>query len=312
MHSSLLRPAALTAAALLALTACSDDSDSEAGAGGAEGEETGLLIVAPTDVYADLVQQIVGDTAEVEPLVDNPGVDPHSYEASPQDRLLVEEADVVLANGGGYDSYMNQLAESAGVADDVYQVIEGENEHSHEGDGEYENEHIWYDLGLMSSFAQDFSEHMGELAPENAEAYEENAQALSAEIDELLERAQGIDAEGLAYFATEPVSQFLLLDSGFEDLTEEEFLSAVEHGDDVSPRLYQDSLDLVTEGEVDALAYNPQTETHQSQQIREAAEEEGLPVLEFSETFPDDVEDYLSWMDENLTQIEETVEELRA
>ena len=150
MHSSLLRPAALTAAALLALTACSDDSDGEAGAGGAEGEDTGRLIVAPTDVYADLVQQIVGDTAEVEPLVDSPAIDPHSYEASPQDRLLVEEADVVLANGGGYDSYMNQLADSAGIAEDVYQVIEGESEHSHEWDGEYENEHIWYDLGLMS------------------------------------------------------------------------------------------------------------------------------------------------------------------
>ena len=71
-------------------------------------------------------------------------------------------------------------------------------------------------------------------------------------------------------------------------------------------------MDLVTEGEVDALAYNPQTETHQSQQIREAAEEAGLPLLEFSETFPDDVEDYLAWMEQNISQVEETVEELRA
>ncbi|GGE61552.1 metal ABC transporter solute-binding protein, Zn/Mn family [Nesterenkonia cremea] len=311
MHSSLLRPAALTAAALLALTACSDDGGGETGAAGAGGEDTGLLIVAPTDVYADLAQQVVGDSAEVEALVDSPAIDPHSYEASPQDRLLVEEADVVLANGGGYDSYMNQLADSAGIGEDVYQVIEGENEHSHDWDGEYANEHIWYDLQLMSEFALEFSEHMTELAPDNAEAYEENVQALSEEIDGLLERTRQIDAEGLSYFATEPVSQFLLLDAGFEDLTEEEFLNAVEHGEDVPARLYQDSLNLVTEGKADMLVYNPQTETQQSQHIREAAEDAGLPVLEFSETFPDDVDDFLIWMDENISQVEETVEELR-
>ncbi len=309
MRSVSLRASALSAAVLFALTSCSGEDDAGAGAAGAEGEDTGLLIVAPTDVYGDLVQQVVGDTAEVEALVDSPAVDPHSYEATPQDRLLIEEADVVLANGGGYDPYMNQLAESAGIGEGIYQLIDGENQHSH-GEG-FENEHIWYDLEWMSTFVLEFGEHMAELAPENAEAYEENAAALAEEIEQLHDRTQAVEAEGLAYFATEPVSQFLLLDAGFEDLTEEEFLAAVEHGDDVSPRLYQDSLNTVTDGEADMLVYNPQTETHQSQQIREAAEEEGLPVLEFSETFPEDVEDFLEWMDQNITQIEETAEELR-
>lgn len=311
MRSAPLRATALSAAALLVLTACSGEQTPEAGAAGAQGEDTGLLIVAPTDVYGDLARQVVGDTAQVEALVDSPAVDPHSYEATPQDRLMIEEADVVLANGGGYDPYMNQLAESAGIAEDVYQLIDGEDRHSHEWDGTYENEHIWYDLELMSAFAAEFGDHMAELAPENAEAYEENAEALAAEIDALHERAQAIDAEGLSYFATEPVSQLLLLDAGFEDLTEEEFLAAVEHGDDVSARLYQESLDIVSGGEADMLVYSPQTETHQSQQIREAAEDAGLPVLEFSETFPDDVDDFLTWMDQNISQVEDAVGQLR-
>ncbi len=59
------------------------------------------------------------------------------------------------------------------------------------------------------------------------------------------------------------------------------------------------------------LVYSPQTETHQSQQIREAAEDAGLPVLEFSETFPDDVDDFLTWMDQNISQVEDTVGQLR-
>lgn len=311
MRSTMLRPAALAAVGLLLLTSCGDNEGAEVGAAGAGGEDTGLTIVAPTDVYGDLVQQVVGDTAEVESLVDSPAIDPHSYEATPQDRLLIEEADVIIANGGGYDPYMNQLAESAGIGDDIYQLIDGENWHSHEWEGSYENEHIWYDLDQMSAFVIDFGEHMGELAPENAESYEENAAALAGELDGLHERTQAIDAEGLSYFATEPVSQFLLLDAGFEDLTAEEFLAAVEHGDDVSPRLYQESLNIVSDGDADMLVYNPQTETHQSQQIREAAEDADLPVLEFSETFPDEVDDFLIWMDQNVSQVESAVEELR-
>lgn len=307
----MLQPAAVAVVSLLLLTSCGENEDADVSAAGAEGEGAGLMIVTSTDVYRDLVQQVVGDTAEVEALVDSSAIDPHSYEASPQDRLLVEDADVVIANGGGYDPYMNQLAESAGIDDGLYQLIDGDNEHSHEGEGSYENEHIWYDLHEMSDFVIDFGEHLGELAPENAESYEENAVALAGELDELHERTQAIEAEGLSYFATEPVSQFLLLDAGFEDLTDEEFLAAAEHGDDVSPRIYQESLNTVSDGGADMLVYNPQTETHQSQQIREAAEDAGLPVLEFSEVFPEDVDDFLAWMDQNISQVEDAAEELR-
>ncbi|GAA4921892.1 metal ABC transporter solute-binding protein, Zn/Mn family [Nesterenkonia rhizosphaerae] len=276
-----------------------------------DGVETDLLIVTSIDVYADLATEVVGDTAEVQALVDNPAVDPHSYEATPQDRLVVNQADVIIANGGGYDSFITLLASAADADDSVYQLIDGENHHSHEWDGSYENEHIWYDLEYMSAFVTDFGEYMGELVPENAELYTENAQALAGEIDELDERNRAIEAEGMSYLATEAVSGFLLQDAGFEDLTELQFLSAVEHGDDVSPRLYQQALNVATGDEIDLLAYNPQTETNQSARIRQAAEDSGVSVLEFSETFPDGFDSYTEWMSENISTVEALVEDLR-
>lgn len=303
----------LSVAGLVAIgaTACAAgdaDGDAQVGEGSADGEETGLVIVASIDVYEDLVRAVVGDTAEVEAMVDNPAMDPHSYEATPQDRLRVEQADVLIANGGGYDPFLTRLASSADKEADVYQVIEGENEHADGSEGPYENEHIWYDLSAMSGFVEDFAEHMGDLVPENAELYAQNAADMAGEIDELDERNRAIEADGLSFLATEPVSQFLLLDAGFEDLTEESFIAAIEHGDDVSPRLYQDALDTVAGDEIDLLAYNEQTETNQSQQIRVAAEDAGVPVLEFIETFPDDVDAYLDWMEHNITQVEDMVE----
>lgn len=216
----LLPPVALLGATALLLSACTGPADSteEAGVPAAEGEQ--ISVVTSTDVYSDLAEQILGDTAEVTPLVDNAAADPHSYEATPQDRLTVNGADVIVANGGGYDPFITRLAATSGKEDAVYQLIEGENAHAHaeeseeageehsedehedhadedhaedahEGhdhSGDFVNEHIWYDLAAMSDFVEDFSEHMAEISPENAELYQDNAAALAEEVDALDER----------------------------------------------------------------------------------------------------------------------------
>ena len=334
----LLPSVALLGATTLMLSACTAGSADDGG--GSADQDGTLSVVTSTDVYADLAQQILGDTAEVTALVDNPAADPHSYEATPQDRLAIDRADVILANGGGYDPFLTRLAATSEKEDAVYQVIEGENEHAedeadepseeehaedehsedgpaedaHEGhdhSGEFVNEHIWYDLAAMSDFAQGFSAHMGELSPENAELYADSATALAEEIDALDERNRAIEAEGMSFLATEAVSQYLLTDAGFEDATDQQFLAAVEHGDDVSARLYQEALSAASDQEIDLLSYNPQTETSQSAQIRESAEGADVAVLDFNETIPEEHSSYLEWMDANITSVETVVGESR-
>lgn len=379
-HRGLLPLAALGAAATLVLTSCGNQNEETSAASDTTETDAQLSVVASIDVYADLASRIAGDTAEVEAIVDNPAIDPHSYEASPQDRLRIEQADVLIANGGGYDPFLSTLAESAGKDDALIQVLgesededdhgatensedpdtedhaededshddeaadqdsaentgsteeedhsdhgdedahsedgdeenhdedaeqqEGEGDHAGHGHGEEGgNEHVWYDLALMSEFVTDLAEHLGEVSPENAELYSENAETLAEEIETLNERNRGLDASGMTFMTTEPVSAYLLSDAGFEDETDADFLAAIEHGDDVAPRLLQDA--LASAEEVDVMVYNEQTETNQSQQIRQAAEDAGVPVIEFSETLPEDAEDYLSWMDTNIDQLED-------
>lgn len=293
----------LITAALVA-TSCAADSQEESEAQ-EQAVDTGLLVLTSTDVYSSLVEEVVEGTAEVEAIVESTAVDPHSYEATPQDRLSVEQADVLIANGGGYDPYITQLAQAAEKQDAVFQLISGENWHSHEFDGTYENEHIWYDLSQMSEFVTDFAEHLGELEPANAQLYADNAEALADQIDQLDQRNRSLEAEGLTYLATEAVSGFLLDDAGFENLTELEFLSAVEHGDDAAPRLFFSAIDMIGDGEVDLLSYNEQTETNQSQQIRQEAQDQSVQVLQFTETLPEGTESYLEWMEQNIEQIEQ-------
>lgn len=321
-----LRSITPACACALLLTSCSassaGDAPTEQG-----GESAQLSVVTSIDVYADLVERIGGDTVEVQALVTSTAADPHSYEATPQDRLKVQNADLIVANGAGYDSFITLLASSAEQEESVYQIAEGENEHAehthddhadddgdhhdHDHDHEevYHNEHLWYDLDRMEEFVLDFADHLGGLVPAHAELYAANAEELAEQISALAERNRSVEASGHSYLATEAVSGHLLDDAGLQNRTEPEFLSAVEHGSDVSPRLYSRALDLAQE--VEMLSYNAQTETQQSARIRAAAQESGASVVEFTETIPEEHPGYLEWMEANIDLVESAVEELR-
>ncbi|RBP63413.1 zinc/manganese transport system substrate-binding protein [Brevibacterium sanguinis] len=95
------------------------------GCGGQETESaaTDLSVVTSTNVYADIVAQVAGEHAEVEPIIDDPNQDPHSYEATSQDRLKLSKADLVVQNGGGYDSFMTTMLEASDAQAEVIDTV---------------------------------------------------------------------------------------------------------------------------------------------------------------------------------------------
>ena len=57
-----------------------------------------LHIVTTTGIIEDVVENIVGDSAEVSTLM-GPGTDPHLYKPTPADIELLDEADIIISNG---------------------------------------------------------------------------------------------------------------------------------------------------------------------------------------------------------------------
>ena len=64
-------------------------------------------IVVTTNILGDVVQQIVGDGAQVTTLM-KPNADPHSFEISAQQAARMDEADLVVANGLGLEEGLQQ------------------------------------------------------------------------------------------------------------------------------------------------------------------------------------------------------------
>ena len=72
------------------------------------------VIVCSTTQIADFTKQIVGDDAIVKCIL-GPGADPHTYQPTPKDAMLVEGADLCLQNGLHLEgkNWMKTLAKDA-------------------------------------------------------------------------------------------------------------------------------------------------------------------------------------------------------
>lgn len=290
--------AALVLAGLssLLLTACGSTS-----AGDRPGAGDGVVeVVASTSVYGDIAGRVGGDKVRVTSIINRTSQDPHSYEATTQDKLAVSKAELVVENGGGYDDFLHKLATDSGLADKNL-LIAADASGLESGSAAAFNEHVWYSPTGMSRVADALAEKLGALEPSSAADFRSNAAALKQELAGLDTRLAGLKASaahaGVA--VTEPVPLYLLQAAGLENRTPAEYSAAIEAGSDVPPAVLRSAVDVVKSGGIRLLAYNPQTEGPQTRALKDAALAAGVPVVEFSETLPDG-QSYLQWMSGNV------------
>ncbi|WP_165063146.1 metal ABC transporter solute-binding protein, Zn/Mn family [Marisediminicola senii] len=183
----------------------------------------------------------------------------------------------------------------------------GEEHAEDDGHGHVEgfNEHVWYSFSAVEAVAREIADQLAAIDADNADAYETQYGEFATELDALHERAHEFEAvaAGRGVAITEPVPSYLLADMGFENMTPDEFSEAIEEGTDVAPAVLQQTLALFSDDAVALLAYNSQTAGPETEQVRDAADEAGIAIVDLTETLPDG-EDYLSWMSSNIDQIE--------
>ncbi|WP_416396129.1 MULTISPECIES: metal ABC transporter solute-binding protein, Zn/Mn family [unclassified Curtobacterium] len=298
MHNRLLALPLVVGAAALALTGCATSSAS----GDASGDGT-VRVVASTNVYGSIVEAIGGEHVSVTSILDDPSQDPHSFESSATTQLAVSKADLLIENGGGYDDFMTTLADASSTKADTINVVELSGLDKG-GDAEF-NEHVFYSYPTMVKLADDVAKRLGDLDRQDADTFTKNADALTTKLEGLeaktAELKKTYDGQKVAY--TEPVPGYLFDAIGLDNVTPEAFSEAIEEGDDVPPAALNDTLKLFTNKTVKLLAYNEQTSSPETEQVKKAADENGVPVIGVTETLPKG-EDYVSWQQANIDQVQ--------
>lgn len=321
-HPSARLAMAASAGLALILTACG--SPSTASTSGGQTTDSKINVVASTSVYADIVSSIGGDKVSVTPIINKTSQDPHSYEATAQDKLAVSKARLVVENGGGYDGFLHTLADESKVEhDNIVTAVEVSglvpadehsthtessasapaadgHGHSHEGF----NEHVWYNFDAMAKLADVIAEKLGALDPGSASTFTANAGTFKSSLAGLSAKLKDIKGanDGAPVAITEPVPLYLLEAAGLSDKTPEGYSEAIEEGSDVPPAVLKETVDLVSAKGVRLLAYNSQTAGPQTETVRSAAEQAGVPVVEFTETLPEG-RNYIQWMTSNVDAV---------
>lgn len=150
-------------AATLLLAACGTDSGAD---------EDRPLVVATTSIWGDVVSQIVGDDADVEVLIPR-GADSHDYEPTSREVALLQEADLVVANGLGLEAGLIDVLESA--AADGANILEvaplvdpipftDHAEEAHEGEAHDLGDldpHVWFDLARVDVAVGHIADRLG-------------------------------------------------------------------------------------------------------------------------------------------------------
>lgn len=93
------------------------------GGGGQSADGDGTTVVTSTNVYASIVEAVAGDAVDVRPIIDDPAQDPHEYEATARDQLELSRADLVVMNGGGYDSFVTTMLDAIDTEPDVIDTV---------------------------------------------------------------------------------------------------------------------------------------------------------------------------------------------
>ena len=108
-------------------------------ASGAGSADDGLEIVASTTQLADITREIVGDEAQVRALL-APGASAHSFDPGPAALSALASADLLVVNGAGLETWLDDTVEASGFAGSVIDTSEGidllkAGEDVHEGHG---------------------------------------------------------------------------------------------------------------------------------------------------------------------------------
>jgi zinc/manganese transport system substrate-binding protein len=187
----LLTITALAAATALALSGCSSASTGDA-ATDDPSTESGVRVVASTNVYGDIAEQIGGDRVSVTSIIDSPDKDPHEYEADARTQLALSKAQLVIENGGGYDDFVDTMLSAAD--NKIAPVLNAADISGYEqepAEGEF-NEHMWYDFPTVQKLSEELVNQLSAIDPDGAETFEKNAEAFDGQLAALEQQEQDI------------------------------------------------------------------------------------------------------------------------
>ena len=141
--------------------------------------EDRIKIVASFSILGDMVEQVVGEHADVKTIV-GPDADAHVYQPSVADARAVADADIIFVNGLGFETWSNTLISESGTNASVHVATAGVTIVTVDG---ATDPHAWNSLLNGVIYVNNIAATLSEKIPAKSDMIEANR---AAYVDQLL------------------------------------------------------------------------------------------------------------------------------
>lgn len=271
--------------------------------GNSSGQSVGspIRVVAAENFWGSLVSQLGGTKVSVTSIVSDPNADPHEYESNAADARAFANANYVIVNGAGYDTWANKLVGAEPNPNrevlDVANLL---------GKKEGDNPHLWYNPSYVNRAVAQMESNLISLDPADINYFHKQYQQLTQSLSVYQNRIEAIKKQfaGTKVAATEDIFVYVAQAAGLNLISPPAFIQAVAEGNDPPASSVVQFQQQLQSGNVKLLVYNEQTVTPLTSNIKILAADEGIPVVGVTETIQPPNVDFQDWMNSELINLE--------
>ncbi len=282
--------ALLAPAMLLATTACGNSAQNQSTPSTNASEKTGTItVVASINQWGSLASEIGGSHVKVTSILTSTNVDAHDFEPKTSDLTTLSKAEIVVANGAGYDTWATKARGRESILVSASQIV---------GASEGDNPHLWFSKDARTGMAKELANTFSKARPKLKKTFSKRLKAWQ-EREKKLDLAMSNFADthsNATYAATESVAYYLMSDMGIKDVTPTGYTQASANDGEVAPADLQEFQTLIEGQKASVLINNSQEASDATNMLTGTAGKSDVSVVDVSEQMPEAYETLHDWV----------------
>ena len=264
-----------------------------------------VRVVAGENFWGSIAAQLGGSHAAVISIVADPNADPHEYESSTADARAFAQANYVILNGAGYDTWGQKLLDANPVTGrKVFTVADLL------GKKEGDNPHFWYNPDDVERVANQMTADFKALDPADATYFSQQRTAFENALEQYHTLISEIARQfgGQKVGATEDIFVYLSNALGLDVISPPAFMQAVAEGNDPPAAAVAQFQEQIRQKQITVFIYNVQTITAVTTNLKQLALQEHIPVVGITETIQPPDATFQDWQDAQLLALQNALD----
>lgn len=259
-----------------------------------------IRVVAAENFWGSLASQIGGKYVNVTSIITDPNADPHEFESNTTVARDIAEANFVIVNGVGYDTWALSLI-SANPSSSRTVLNVGDLVGVPNGG----NPHLWYNPTFVNKTVNQIYLDLVSIAKEDKQYFQQQYSTMNTSLAHLYGEVGAIKTKfaGTEVSSTESIFVYLANATGLDLVSPPAFMNAVSEGVDPPAQSIATFQDQLESGNVSVLVYNKQTVTPLTTQMKTIATNHNVTIIGITETIQPTSSTFQEWMYSELSAL---------